>query len=296
MYCIGCHGPLGDGHGPAARFLSPPPRDFRQGKFKFSSRRAGEPPTDDDLRRTITQGLHGTAMPGWALLDPHTVNALVDHVKSFATIGRERVTSPPIRLDDDPFRSGDERERAVARGAVIYHGFATCWTCHPSYVDRATLNQHLIAMENPPRDTFRDDLSLSVVTPDANGTVNIAPDFLRDGVRAGSDVKSLYRAIAGGITGTSMPTWIDAMEVPPSPDGHPLVTPHDLWTMAHYVHHLIQQRPRVITSDLSPRFAPRHRPQRIPPPGEAMNRRPAARDSGGVAYFDEPLIESAGRP
>ena len=26
--CVGCHGPKGDGKGPAARFMSPPPADF----------------------------------------------------------------------------------------------------------------------------------------------------------------------------------------------------------------------------------------------------------------------------
>jgi cytochrome c oxidase cbb3-type subunit 2 len=28
MYCIGCHGPVGDGQGPAAAFLNPPPLNF----------------------------------------------------------------------------------------------------------------------------------------------------------------------------------------------------------------------------------------------------------------------------
>ena len=42
--CIGCHGPKGDGQGPAARFLSPRPRDFTKGIFKFAGVPAGELP------------------------------------------------------------------------------------------------------------------------------------------------------------------------------------------------------------------------------------------------------------
>jgi mono/diheme cytochrome c family protein len=35
-YCFSCHGIDGDGNGPAARGMRPPPRDFRTGIFKFA--------------------------------------------------------------------------------------------------------------------------------------------------------------------------------------------------------------------------------------------------------------------
>ena len=35
--CSGCHGTTGDGKGPAAAYLNPPPRDYRLGRFKFTS-------------------------------------------------------------------------------------------------------------------------------------------------------------------------------------------------------------------------------------------------------------------
>ncbi|MEE8558091.1 MAG: cytochrome c [Myxococcota bacterium] len=35
IYCVTCHGPVGDGQGPVGKTLQPPPRDFTKGDFKF---------------------------------------------------------------------------------------------------------------------------------------------------------------------------------------------------------------------------------------------------------------------
>lgn len=58
-YCIGCHGPVGDGNGPAAPFMEPPPLNFPtlkrhlvQGKF-----------IGGILYYQIMNGITGTAMP-----------------------------------------------------------------------------------------------------------------------------------------------------------------------------------------------------------------------------------------
>ncbi|HXX62388.1 MAG TPA: c-type cytochrome, partial [Bacteroidota bacterium] len=51
--CVECHGRDGKGDGPAAAILSPRPRDFTAGKFKFRSTETGSIPLDADLLRTI---------------------------------------------------------------------------------------------------------------------------------------------------------------------------------------------------------------------------------------------------
>ncbi|MEO7731721.1 MAG: cytochrome c, partial [Kofleriaceae bacterium] len=48
-FCVACHGVRGDGHGPAAPYLWPPPRDFTRGELKWRSVPAGQSATDDDL-------------------------------------------------------------------------------------------------------------------------------------------------------------------------------------------------------------------------------------------------------
>lgn len=64
-HCLHCHGVSGAGDGPTAPFLYPRPRDYRMGKFKFTSTPTGAKPTREDLRKTIRYGLHGTSMPAF---------------------------------------------------------------------------------------------------------------------------------------------------------------------------------------------------------------------------------------
>src|SRR6185312_6387589 len=52
-YCVGCHGPLGDGNGENAQWLTPKPRDFVAGTFKCRSTPTGTLPTDQDLFSSI---------------------------------------------------------------------------------------------------------------------------------------------------------------------------------------------------------------------------------------------------
>src|SRR5205823_5161144 len=80
-----CHGVSGDGHGPTARWVHPHPRDFRQGLFKFASvdrlkLASDSPPRRDDLVRTLQQGIEGTAMPSFGLLEPAEIEDLVSYV------------------------------------------------------------------------------------------------------------------------------------------------------------------------------------------------------------------------
>src|SRR5437867_53481 len=67
-YCISCHGVGGDGTGPTADWLDPRPRVLTSGIFKYRSTPSGELPTDADLLRTITNGVHSTYMPHWAAM------------------------------------------------------------------------------------------------------------------------------------------------------------------------------------------------------------------------------------
>lgn len=79
-HCMHCHGVTGDGNGPTAKYLNPLPRDYRQGKFKFTSTRASERARREDLRRTILQGIPGTNMPSFLLLEDHEVESIIDYV------------------------------------------------------------------------------------------------------------------------------------------------------------------------------------------------------------------------
>jgi cytochrome c oxidase cbb3-type subunit 2 len=58
-YCIGCHGPIGDGQGPAARFLSPPPLNFTLLRRHLADNKY----IGGIFYYQIMNGITGTAMP-----------------------------------------------------------------------------------------------------------------------------------------------------------------------------------------------------------------------------------------
>lgn len=272
QYCVGCHGTSGDGNGEAAVFLDPKPRNFVLANFKFSSTRSGQLPTDADLKRTLRNGLRGSAMPPFNLLPERTLDGLVAYIKTFSPKWSERSPAAAIPVVEDPFRDAADKTEAIRRGEAVYHGFVTCWSCHPSYVEESKINDYLEQFGSARREGFRPDLHLAVGKPNSEGQLIYPPDFLRDYVRAGASVDDLYRSIAAGITGTAMPTWIDSIDVPAeSPDQPPIVSRADLWAAAYYVRDLIAKRPPLLAEG---KFDLRERPSPIylhgaPPPATA---------------------------
>jgi mono/diheme cytochrome c family protein len=84
--CAVCHGPDGRGNGPAAASLIPRPRDFTLGLFKFKSTPHGQPPTDDDLKKIVANGIPASAMPYFRdLLSESEIDAVVAQVKQFSS-------------------------------------------------------------------------------------------------------------------------------------------------------------------------------------------------------------------
>lgn len=102
-HCAHCHGVTGDGRGPTSAFLSPYPRDFRLGKFKFKSSPTGNPPTKEDLKTILVNGIPGTSMPSFRLLQDEELDVLVDYVIYLSQRGLvERFLIAAVReLDED---------------------------------------------------------------------------------------------------------------------------------------------------------------------------------------------------
>src|ERR1051326_2490268 len=60
--CSSCQGEKGGGDGPVALYLWPRPRDLSTASYMLRTTASGELPTDEDLFRSITLGMAGTAM------------------------------------------------------------------------------------------------------------------------------------------------------------------------------------------------------------------------------------------
>lgn len=268
-YCAGCHGDKGDGRGRAAPFCDPTPCDFTQATFRFSSRGKIELPTDDDLRRTLRNGLKRSAMPSFALLDESTVEALLQHVKKYSPqwTGSDHVK--PIPVVTNPYAGEADRVAGIRRGEVVFHKLAKCWLCHPSYMTADELKSTL-ASDGGTAPPLRSKLGESVRKPKDHGGYVYPPDFLRDLPRSGSTPEDLYRSIAGGIGGTPMPQWYDALGTGEPDSGQQHTEKADLWALACYVHSLIEQRPAMLTPG---QFTVRERPRviQLHPPTEATD-------------------------
>lgn len=87
--CQSCHGPNGDGNGPAADAFILKPRDFAMAAFKFDTDADWQRGTDADLANVITKGpaIYGgsTEMPAWDTLSADEIQNLIAFIRSLET-------------------------------------------------------------------------------------------------------------------------------------------------------------------------------------------------------------------
>jgi mono/diheme cytochrome c family protein len=86
LNCASCHGTTGKGDGPVGSALTPPPRDFSVGDFKFDTDGDGKKGTDTDLTNVIKNGggAYGGSplMAPWPTLSDAEVDNIVAYIRS----------------------------------------------------------------------------------------------------------------------------------------------------------------------------------------------------------------------
>jgi cytochrome c oxidase cbb3-type subunit 2 len=147
--CMGCHGKNGDGNGPAATFLSPRPRNFALGIFKFRTTPSGSVPTDGDLYRTVTRGVRGTAMPTWHELPDKERLAVVAFIKTFSSRFKDERSEPAIIKEPPP-----ATPELIARGKDLYRA-AECFQCHGENGEGDDFTRGQFKSGSTVRDIFR---------------------------------------------------------------------------------------------------------------------------------------------
>jgi mono/diheme cytochrome c family protein len=243
MACAICHGPNGEGDGPAAILMEPKPRAFvvydptpeeeKAGKLKiespfgFVSSENGKP-FKEDIAKTIRNGIPGTSMPSWSHFTDEQVDALADHVlglwkTSFEYVIRnpqgdkkppkEKVvekilkvkTKPKNQLVDVPARPEVISEAARTRAHQFY--VDNCAKCHgeSGRGDGSQLDDHVNAYGIPPR------------------------DFSGGVFKGGSSGREIYTRIYAGIPHAGMPGFAGILK----PDEH--------WALVDYVKSFIGQ-------------------------------------------------------
>ena len=92
-YCESCHGPNGDGNGPAAVDFVLKPRDFALAAYKFDTDANWERGTDKDLADVISQGpaaFGGSPlMPAWRQFTQDELDLLVDYIRTLEKSPRQ---------------------------------------------------------------------------------------------------------------------------------------------------------------------------------------------------------------
>jgi mono/diheme cytochrome c family protein len=159
-YCRACHGDEGNGKGPSALGLRPPPRDFTQGKFKFAAVESGALPNDDDFRRIVKRGLHGTAMLPWEVPEDELSN-IIQYIKTFSPKWEKEKPGKPIVATPDPWVG--QEPAAIQRGKELYHVTTQCSGCHPNYATKEDIAAMTLKIKKMPVTDFRPDMYGSVM-------------------------------------------------------------------------------------------------------------------------------------
>jgi mono/diheme cytochrome c family protein len=196
--CVECHGREGRGDGPAARMLMPHPRDLTTGKYKIRSTETGSVPTDDDLIRTVRQGLYGSAMPGWDRILPD--GDIVDVVWYIKSLSPQFASAPQaVTIGGGAVSAA----ASIARGAAGYEKLQ-CGKCH------GTDGRGTGAVTTEFEDDWKQPMRATDLTEPWT-------------FRGGGTSRDVYLRFRTGMTGTPMPSFKEA------------ASDAELWDVANYV-------------------------------------------------------------
>ncbi len=235
--CAQCHGLEGAADGPAAERVNPKPRDFTSGTFKFRSTASGGMPTDEDLLRTITNGLHGTSMIGWGHVPEDDRRALVDYIKTFSEYFEEE-TAKPLDLGDPP----EPTPEGLAEGKKLYSEMG-CVSCHGQHGRGNGPSVFAQEDEGDPMEPAMFDDWDEIIYP-ANLTK-------RWTLRGGPRVEDILRALSTGLSGSPMPGYYGPDVFPVDEDAseeEQMKQANDMaWRLAQYVASLSPEEPNLGT-------------------------------------------------
>lgn len=211
--CAGCHGMKGEGDGVGAAFLYPPPRNFAAGIFKYKSTKGEGMPSDDDLFKTITNGLPGTPMPRWGdILSENNKWNVIAFIKTFAKGRFEKYKTEIIDYSGQIPSS----QESIAMGKDLFLGKAGCYRCH-GYEARGD-----------GRRVVKDVVYSKRLWPR-----NLTQPWT---FRAGSDVKDIFTRITVGIPAATMPSHVT---------GQHALNKEERWHVANYIVSVADLRKKV---------------------------------------------------
>jgi mono/diheme cytochrome c family protein len=203
-YCVGCHGPNGDGQGENATWFDPTmgfekPRDFTLAVFKCRSTPTGTLPTDEDLYDAITRGFVTTNMPSWRPLTEQERANLIAMVKAFSSRWETEKAGTPITIPPET----PVTIESILHGRELFDK-VQCWKCHGP--------------------EGRGDGPSALTLTDSKGNPIRPYDFTTgERFKCGQSNRDLYRIFMTGLDGTPMPSFADNIK------------PEEGWDLVHFL-------------------------------------------------------------
>lgn len=206
--CAACHGIVGDGKGPEAYRLRTKPRDFTSGLYKFRSTPSGSLPMDDDIVRTLRQGVRGTSMLPQRHLSDREILSVTEYLKTFSRRFQEEKPAPALKIPPLPPLTA----KLIATGRAKFEE-AGCAECHGPG-----------GRGNGPSAKDLKDLVGNSISPS---------DLTLRPFKSGQRPEDVYRTIATGLDGTPMPSYEGAL------------SPEEEWALVGYIVSIAtRERPR----------------------------------------------------
>jgi cytochrome c oxidase cbb3-type subunit 2 len=198
-YCVGCHGPDGDGNGENAAWIDPKPRDFTAALFKCRSTITGTLPTDEDLFNAMSRGFVTTNMPRWLPLTGQNRADLVAYIKTFSSRWKESKAGTPIAIPAEPAPTAE----GILHGRQLYQHLE-CWKCHGAA-------------------GHGDGPSASTLTDSKDNPIRPYNFATGSRFKCGATNQDLYRIFMTGLDGTPMPSFADNIK------------PEEAWDLVHFL-------------------------------------------------------------
>ncbi len=214
-HCFACHGEKGKGDGPLSKFVNPPVPDLTEGVFKFRSTPSGTLPTDEDLKRTISEGIPSTPMIGLkGILKDSEIENIVTFVKTLCPDFSAKGSGTPIKIN--PPKPTPE---LLKLGRQIYLEFQ-CNTCHGPKGEG----------DGPMAKSLKDNKGRPIRLLSFRDSRNF---------KGGSNPAEIYRSIMTGLDGTPMASFAEVL------------TEEEGWAVTYFVHSLIVRKNDQQRSNIS---------------------------------------------
>jgi mono/diheme cytochrome c family protein len=263
QHCFTCHGKTGAGDGGIATTISPRPRDFRRGTFKWKSTDRSSKPLVDDLVRTIQRGIPGTAMQGFGRLDRNDLVLIAEFVTYLSKRGEferrllvDYSAEGPLQSELDEKKESlspadlEEYKSLLAESAKeASESIVQAWKSATDHLVQPSVPYPDLAERTPEWQASIDrgrDLFVGAQTgcskchgADGKGEQNLSPEQTMDdwgfsnpprdltkGIfRGGGEPLDLYRRIQQGIAGSTMPATV----------GTTPLADEDIWNLVRFI-------------------------------------------------------------